>query len=360
MQDVYLNCHLNISILHAKGPSKGAFARRNPHTIRRCDVSWAPDRVDEQTWTVLNCRTDSFVAINLPTLASRAWVVQERLLAPRTVHFSHDRIFWECRGEFLRSETFPSGLEALSPFSMPALFPFKMPLPKQAAQVSTEKGLPSNWPLREIESWHQILEHYTWADLSRPDKDRLVAIAGVAKRFGAFFGDNYCAGLFRSHLPQDLLWRSWGYRPLEQSPRSSRQGIYRGPSWSWASLDGEIQFPKPGAERNTCSVQTTVESTQILGVDEQNIYGQVIRAQITLCGVIRPCHVTRIVEERCPFAFTGKLMSGASFYKGHNLRQTPKRRRLSNSIFLNVHLDNLDWPLSSQDMMAFPILHYSS
>ena len=40
---------------------------------------------------------------------TRAWVVQERLLAPRTLHFGRDQLFWECR-TFEACESFPGGL----------------------------------------------------------------------------------------------------------------------------------------------------------------------------------------------------------------------------------------------------------
>ena len=31
-------------------------------------------------------------------LGGRGWALQERLLAPRTLHFGREQLFWECRG----------------------------------------------------------------------------------------------------------------------------------------------------------------------------------------------------------------------------------------------------------------------
>lgn len=42
-------------------------------------------------------------------LNQRAWVVQERLLAPKILHFSSQQVYWECR-TFRANETLPNGL----------------------------------------------------------------------------------------------------------------------------------------------------------------------------------------------------------------------------------------------------------
>lgn len=39
----------------------------------------------------------------------RAWVVQERLLAPRVLHFGQTQVIWECR-ELSACELYPHGL----------------------------------------------------------------------------------------------------------------------------------------------------------------------------------------------------------------------------------------------------------
>lgn len=42
-------------------------------------------------------------------LNRRGWVIQERLMAPRTLYFGKDRIYWECN-EKLCNEYLPCGL----------------------------------------------------------------------------------------------------------------------------------------------------------------------------------------------------------------------------------------------------------
>jgi hypothetical protein len=48
-------------------------------------------------------------AVTSAALNSRGWVLQERLLSPRTVHFCQDQAFWEC-GELAACEALPGGL----------------------------------------------------------------------------------------------------------------------------------------------------------------------------------------------------------------------------------------------------------
>lgn len=42
-------------------------------------------------------------------LFNRAWIVQERVLAPRTLHFGSEYVFWEC-GKERASEVHPNGI----------------------------------------------------------------------------------------------------------------------------------------------------------------------------------------------------------------------------------------------------------
>lgn len=47
----------------------------------------------------------------------RGWVMQERLLSPRTLYFT-DQVMWECT-ELIANETFPGGVpeDAVYPFA---------------------------------------------------------------------------------------------------------------------------------------------------------------------------------------------------------------------------------------------------
>jgi Heterokaryon incompatibility protein (HET) len=84
--------------------------------------------------------------------------------------------------------------------------------------------------------WNTVLKHYAGKKFTQ-DQDRLVALSGVAKWFQGLFKDEvYLAGHWKSYLINQLLW--------EVSPHteSSRPHQYRAPSWSWASVEGQVGF----------------------------------------------------------------------------------------------------------------------
>ncbi|KAI0546407.1 heterokaryon incompatibility protein-domain-containing protein [Xylaria curta] len=145
-------------------------------------------------------------------LDQRGWALQERLLAPRTVHFG-DPVVWECR------ETVVKRL-----VSKPFVFPAE-PIVKV-------------WSLRLqhccLSLWYQTVEQYSRCALSEPS-DKLVAVGGLARTFSAVIKTDYIAGLWGRHIVSGLLWET-------ATKDSRRVGLYRAPSWSWASVEGAVRF----------------------------------------------------------------------------------------------------------------------
>lgn len=54
--------------------------------------------------------------------------------------------------------------------------------------------------------------------------------------------DRYLAGLWEGILPSQLLWQVFDSQKYDGRP-SIRPPHYRAPSWSWASLDGFVDWP---------------------------------------------------------------------------------------------------------------------
>ncbi|KAF8860776.1 HET-domain-containing protein [Acephala macrosclerotiorum] len=162
-------------------------------------------------------------------LSQRAWAVQERILAPRNLYFTNNEVFWECTQKSA-CETFPDGLPGEMVYRAWASSP-----PKEDSTI--EFPAP----------WFNIVMHYSRCNLSKSE-DKLVAIAGVARRWqsrvqqshvagiwdGPLAGE-YVAGLWRGHLPLGLCWKV-------DSPKK-RLHPYTAPTWSWASLDGMVLGP---------------------------------------------------------------------------------------------------------------------
>lgn len=87
--------------------------------------------------------------------------------------------------------------------------------------------------------YHRIVEQYSALRLTKPS-DRLPAFAGLCKRV-QHLRNNYLAGLWSDSICYDLLWRV-GIINLDTESNGARSTDYRGPTWSWISVDSPISY----------------------------------------------------------------------------------------------------------------------
>lgn len=104
------------------------------------------------------------------------------------------------------------------------------------AQSNRVEPLPIRGMALELSQWISVVEIFSRCSLSF-SKDKLVAIAGLAHSLSQTLKCDYLAGLWRRDLEHQLLWKV-----REPFPAPKRDGT-RGPSWSWASVDGKITIP---------------------------------------------------------------------------------------------------------------------
>ncbi|KAL2673883.1 hypothetical protein Neosp_012327 [[Neocosmospora] mangrovei] len=193
-------------------------------------------------------------------LTKRAWIFQERLLSPRTLYFSSDRISWECG--FKRSIT-----EYL-PFSNDNARGRGFDVNFVAQYTILETGT--------LFDFYDFVDMYTDRELTFPDDDKLIAFAAVARRCASWFKGDYCAGIFRDTMPWGLLWQT---ASLEWTTRSQ---TWRAPSWSWASMDCCVRGDLIPPEQNTDLAKIVDVCVEL--VDPENPFGQVKSASLTLTG----------------------------------------------------------------------------
>jgi hypothetical protein len=273
MDCIYQSCAINVAAASGTDPSSGCFATRNPHKILPSFISVsAPEIVDHRyvrrrtptTHMIIEQELyENIMACSIGRfhLDSRGWVAQERLLSPRTVHFSDQQIFWECTEVPLACESLPLGHLGHSI------------LPSYGWRVE------STGEEDQHKRWLKIVRDFTRRNLTQFD-DRLPAIAGIAKRIQSVLKDDYFAGIFRATLPEALLWQNditfnqFGY--LKPSTK------YRAPTWSWAHVDGPLIFHR--YQTRDIATQSQIQVVCIKPVNPSNMFGQVKSGYIKIHG----------------------------------------------------------------------------
>lgn len=164
-------------------------------------------------------------------LMRRGWVLQEHHLSPRVLHFGQ-QMYWECwEAMFSEDGRFNRALNRLASDANPNVFTLgRTPMANQCERIS-HHNIEDRWTT--FEYWSQMVENFSKRRFSYP-MDKLPALIGLAETGRGKTNDTYHAGLWRSSLDLDLLWRRKESTYMTQPPQ------YRAPSWSWASLEGPI------------------------------------------------------------------------------------------------------------------------
>jgi hypothetical protein len=139
-------------------------------------------------------------------LNTRAWIVQERMLSPRTLAFTKTQLFWECRRKRACDE-FPSGYP-VEYFDKPPMT-FELPsldskLKTQALVSQDDSRLGKNLTEQLSLAWHNLVMLYSRQNITF-EQDKLVVISGLAILFAQQVRGEYLAGLWKPTLLADLL-----------------------------------------------------------------------------------------------------------------------------------------------------------
>lgn len=210
MGEIYAGSVCTVAALTARNAYDGGCffeQARNPLSYRHCQLSphWtvernsylAPDMRLRPSWSPL----EPF------PLHTRAWVVQERLLAPRTLYYGATGLAWECAA-CSATENVPHGeVPELSPKA--SFFEIMRQL-APAIQGEEREAARNPTPDQELQEkvhalWLTILAAYGRCSLTRFD-DRLVAVSGVLRRVEATTGWRSMWGIWRDSVLVDLLW----------------------------------------------------------------------------------------------------------------------------------------------------------
>ena len=211
-------------------------------------------------------------------LIRRSWCFQERLLAPRTLHFMSGEVAWECNTT-MHCEC--SGLDCHGDsFNNPKVT-------FQLGELGGKRG-------DLLKRWHDIVHSYIRLSLTF-DSDRLPALSGLAKRMQKQLGCGYLAGLWSCDLWNELRWRFHDEGRLLDERRAYTPSQYRGPSWSWVAVEnlpGQIYYSDSvkGIETDFCFLHLLDVQCLPRGEDPT---GEVDCAFLKVAGYVRPATLGR-------------------------------------------------------------------
>jgi len=283
MNKVYQNATITIAASQASDSSKGFLDRNLPRVYTPTHITIGGIHGHALLFPIplkFAGNPNHLAEMEDEPLTARGWVLQERYMAWRTVHFTQDQVFLECEGKLLAEESgFRISLPMQSPFTLGA-------------------------NTRENPAWTQVVKRYSQRRLTR-EQDKLPALAGIAAHFSSISedktsnpGKRYLAGLWSTDIVKHLCWRvayqgSPGARPMK----------YRAPTWSWASIDGPITFLEVFSKS-----LLLIQDTQIGLKRSDNVFGEVISGWILLKAIcIKPKEVS--ADDR----FLGFFENGTTF-----------------------------------------------
>jgi Heterokaryon incompatibility protein (HET) len=189
-------------------------------------------------------------------IASRAWTFQEAILSTRLLIFASRQVYWCCHEHYVgcggihsfektqvvhpdcpgeQSKACICGVSLIRRIDPPDLVPGIFTLGYRNT-LSTDT------------QWDMLVAEFSGRALTMAS-DKLVAFSAAASYFDTLFrarwpSVQYVAGLWYSDesplsFLRQLLWSS------ENPETAYRAPIFRAPTWSWASIDGQIkQFDK--------------------------------------------------------------------------------------------------------------------
>lgn len=315
MYEIYNKAYCNLSATASASSAEGLFRKREPHTLWEDEVNLNLEEVqpypkqDSQS-SIQRCVIQDLsfwkTTVNDAPVNRRGWVLQERMMAPRVIHFCRDQIAWECN-HLEAAESAPDGIFSLhlqsgvSPAtnSIPHLG-LEVPIGQRWGSYGSYARKADTESIEQryagsVEHWQIVIERYSKTRLTNAE-DQVIALSGYARMKSEELPPtcSYLAGMWSLHLESQLLWR---VDPVFTEGKfeypSNRPGKYRAPSWSWAAVcapqgitcgeisDIELLFKAP--------VEKATVRLEVPG----NKFGLVAGGELELVGILKEIELTR-------------------------------------------------------------------
>ncbi|KAK3345971.1 heterokaryon incompatibility protein-domain-containing protein [Lasiosphaeria hispida] len=317
MKNVYGSSYLTIAAAAGEdgrhGLIQGALSYHEGFDTQHRPI---PQTCPRETCPRETCPRDTVSDVpNKWPLATRAWILQERLLSSRTLYFCDCEVVFECANH-IRCQC--SGINTSSQISDPwadiapgldtgkvsaysslryrftnaciRLVGHRLCRLGTLPAVTSERDL---WPrLSFVESremlavWDNVLYHYCHRRITKVN-DRLSALSGIAGAFGSTGAHGaYYGGMWEVWFVHMMLWY---VNPDDESEDlvpepPDEHDVSTAPSWSWAKIRGNWSYRCPPVIP-MCFVVTEVRKAE-LHLLRPDKFGAVEKGIIDLEGVV--------------------------------------------------------------------------
>ncbi|KAK4233569.1 hypothetical protein C8A03DRAFT_38710 [Achaetomium macrosporum] len=228
MEHVYSSAYCTIAAIRASGaddgflaPSKGVVREERGVVVMRGEGEEGGE--GESEFYVCEMLDDFDEHVGRSELQRRGWVLQERALSRRTIHFTERQTYWEC-GKGVRCETLTRMHNDKAAFLGDNNFPNYADAHSKGKRIKLIQGLYEQYSAMQL----------TYA------RDRPAAIRGLEARLVQTIGGPGGYGIFRRHMHRYLLWKRHGETGLKRI--TDFPPDERVPSWSWMAHNGEIKY----------------------------------------------------------------------------------------------------------------------
>lgn len=198
-------------------------------------------------------------------LMRRGWVLQERWLAPRTLHFCGSEALFECA----------AGLSCECGHAQDSYWVNIGDEGRKMGMENMDDGaVLRRRPTKDLR-WTQLIVAYSALNLTF-STDRLPAVSGLARDFAGRRSPDavgqYLAGLWRNTIHDELVWfvgapllrhrakkdRTFTNEAEDTAKfwfaQTARVREYIAPTWSWASVFDAVNYRTPDRNHPLCEV----------------------------------------------------------------------------------------------------------
>jgi hypothetical protein len=223
MEKVYRDCLVIIVAANSEGVTNG-FLKPRKMPMGFFNIPFRLSESQFGTMSVQELDEWEYKESEEP-INKRAWALQENMLAHRYLIYSSHTLQWRCN----------SGVRNFGDSLHLVLYPED----GKNYQSFYTLDKPASDPEGELGRWSRLVNVYSKRSLSL-SRDKLNTTSAAARGFSPLLRPGYFTGPWQFSILRQLTSvpsSSWNSKS-----RNTRPEVYRAPPWSWASIDGELDY----------------------------------------------------------------------------------------------------------------------